>query len=114
MLPCSGPDQTASFLTRSAHAALNENQISLSIMIDWGLGRLIIETFRDKFKSFVCKAGSETLIVNQSVLEMIFSLHCGALRPIYVLCHEAERDTGDTGDWGQEIAGAHYLQERSC
>ena len=89
-------------------------------MIDWGLGRLHIETFRDKFKSFVCKAGSETLIVNQSVLEMIFSLHCGALRPIYVLCHEAERATGDGGHWGhwglwgQEIAGAHYLQERSC
>ena len=31
---------------------------------------------------------------------MIFSLHCGALRPIYVLCHEAERDTRDWGHWG--------------
>ena len=96
MLPGSGPDQTASFLTQPTQHSMKIKY--LSIMIDWGPGRLHIETFRDKFKSFVCKAGSETLIVNQSVLEMIFSLHCGALRPIYVLCHEAERDTGDTGD----------------
>ena len=110
MLPCSGPDQTASFLTRPAHAALNENQISLSIMIDWGLGRLIIETFRDKFKSFVCKAGSETLIVNQSVLEMIFSLHCDQ----FMCCVMRRRGTLHWGHWGLEIAGAHHLQERSC
>ena len=66
-------------------------------MIDWGLGRLHIETFRDKFKSFVCKAGSETLIVNQSVLEMIFSLHCDQFM-CCVMRRRGTLGTGDTGD----------------
>ena len=68
----------------------------LSIMIDWGLGRLVIETFRDKFKSFVCKVGSETVIVNQSVLEMIFSLHCDQ----FMCCVMRRRGTVHWGHWG--------------
>ena len=108
MLPGSGPDQTASFLTQPTQHSMKIKY--LSIMIDWGPGRLHIETFRDKFKSFVCKAGSETLIVNQSVLEMIFSLHCDQ----FMCCVMRRRETLHWGHWGQEIAGAHYLQERFC